>query len=141
MVLMRERESPPQHLFTFTRDDARRRVLAVITGPMNIDTWSAIVTRQIDERAWQYGSIFDMRAASSFEFLDTIPEMIARVATLSRHHGMRGAVVLVVPPALLTEFQQRLFEYADRVPYPFEAYTDMATAETWLDGATSRTGD
>ena len=118
--------------FDFKRDDDERRVIVTVTGAMTLDVWAAALGHQILEGAWHYSAILDVTEATSFRCTGALDHMIAYGDQLTAERGVRGPVALVVTPQVLGENRRHLSDYAERVAYPFDVFTDFALADAWL---------
>jgi hypothetical protein len=124
----------------FRLHQTRRLVIITMSGVITLDEWANTVTRQIENNLWSWASLYDLSEAESFPCLeeDFLDDMKRFVSDLSRVCGMRGPVAIVVPTRLLDRYRQQFDAYGDATPYVFEVFTDSATAQLWLAGATDR---
>lgn len=121
----------PESRYDYTRDDGQRRVTVVAEGRLDIRDLIAIVNRQIDERAWTYGILYDYRQSWEPPTPQEAAILSAYVHQQTRLLGPRGPVALVVAGGPVAEAATAYVRNA-RV-FTARVFGDIDDASRWLD--------
>ncbi len=119
---------------SYQRDDRKKRITSVSTGTITLAAVLAVVDRQWEDGAWEYGVLYDSRLVESEPEPDEMELMLAHVQSIAGGRR-RGPVALVTS-------QDRLFrlfrvysfsgKYAE-ITTDVRAFRDLAAADAWLD--------
>ena len=117
--------------FRVERDEQRRRIEVTLSAKVTVDAWMAAVASVIAQNAWRDPAVFDMSAVESTSLLLNLPNLVPVVADLTKTHGRRQAVAVIVREAERPTWQQRLSRLF-RDLLLVEAFSDLASAHRWL---------
>jgi hypothetical protein len=118
--------------FQFERDEQRGRIVVTLPARVTTDVWWTSVSALIDDHVWRDPVVYDMSAAETSPLLLNLPSLVKVVRRLTREHGPRGAVAVVVREGDLLDWRHRLAGL-------FEGLLDIAVfpsvpdAHAWLD--------
>lgn len=122
-----------QDPFLYCRDDARKRIYVTAQRSLSRDDFATILARQVDEKAWSYKVLYDLRrmaAAAPQVDAQTLAEQQIRALIAL---GPRGPVAVV---AWSLEVIQGVEEYASnarRAGLRMRVFSTIADGERWLD--------
>ena len=120
-------------LLAYTRDDDKRQIVAVVTGPGTIHEIHGVIDRQLADKAWTYGLLYDFRGSLSIPTADEYRRLVDYIRSAIEVHGPRGPVAIVVkagPQFVLARMYSFLSE--DRDNLRVEVFTDKRKADRWL---------
>jgi hypothetical protein len=128
---------PEAAKYAYVRDDARRTIRITARGPLESADLMAIVDRQLAEKTWTYGVLYDLReivgVASRAETRAVSEHVRAQVA----RYGHRGPVAIVTSaPATMAVGQTYGFFLGTRPDFRVEVFRDLVEADQWLDRRT-----
>ena len=95
---------------------------------------SALVSRN----GWGQPVIYDISAVDSAPLLVNLPNLARIVRELMATHGQPGPGALVVVPADVGLWRQRLAVFPDSLT--LEVFSDVGSAHAWLDQMASSSG-
>jgi hypothetical protein len=124
--------------FDYVRDDARRRILVTVHGPIRSADMCVIVDRQVDEHAWTYGLLYDLRRLTTPLPNDGADALAAHVFQYVISHGPRGPVAAVTSAASMVGAVQHYAHVVERAGVTMQVFWDMDEAEKWLAHQVSR---
>jgi hypothetical protein len=89
-------QTPPAERYQYSLDEEHQVVVVVVHERLTADDLIAIVNRQIDDKAWAFGLLYDYRTTWVPPSPQEIVVASAYVHQQIRMHGQRGPVALVV---------------------------------------------
>ena len=115
------------------RDDERRCITVEVTDPWSVEEIAVAIDRQIADRAWSYGTLYDLSYSTWVPSEPDVLWLVKRTQEQVALHGVRGAVALL----LNTSADPRLLRhYADyggvHTHAPVRVFGDRAAATAWL---------
>jgi hypothetical protein len=118
--------------YDYVRDDAQRMIRVTLRQRITAEELISVVDRQVEENAWDYGLLYDMR-----NIVEPIPREDAmlvsdHVATHVDVRGPRGRVALVTRNAGAIGSGQRYALDSARGGFTVQVFWDMDEAEAWL---------
>ena len=121
---------PPEPAFEYIRDDDRLLVTVLAHRPLTVGELLSVVNRQIDDKAWAYGILYDYRKTSDAMSRQDSAVVSAYVHQQVRLLGPRGPVAFVVASGQVLDIVR---SYA-RDAQGFEArmFRDIDAAVRWL---------
>ena len=87
---------PPAARYEYSLDEGHQVVTVVVHERLTADDLIAIVNRQVDDKAWTFGLLYDYRTTWVPPSPQEIAVASAYVHQQIRIHGQRGPVALVV---------------------------------------------
>ena len=118
-----------------TRDDERRRITVTVSDPWSAEEIAVSLEHQLTDRAWKYGTLYDVRGAS---VIPAEPDVLWLVKQAQQHiarHGARGSVAVLIEPGITGTQLQQYSEYAAaQSRMLLRVFVDEAEANAWLDG-------
>jgi hypothetical protein len=117
----------------YTRDDARRRILATFSDPLVEPAEMYVVCdHQVAEGTWSYGVLVDLRNLTQPPTPDGVRGLVEHVRRLGRTYGRRGPVA-TVSVKLSTYGMARMHEIlAEDAEQDVAAFRSVPQAEEWL---------
>jgi hypothetical protein len=119
--------------FEYTRDDARRRIRVTARETFNRDDLVAIVDRQLQDDAWSYGMLYDMRSLSDAISRADAIAFAEYVRECGIKHGPRGPVALVTRSMKIVGAGQAYAFDVGKQGFVVEVFWDIDEATAWLD--------
>lgn len=117
-----------------TRDDEKRRITVIVSDPWSAEEIAVSLEHQLTDRAWKYGTLYDVRGAS---VIPTEPDVLWLVKQAQQHiarHGARGPVAVLIEPGVKgTQLQQYSQYAAVQSRMQLRVFVDEAEASAWLD--------
>jgi hypothetical protein len=120
----------------YERDDATRRIVIAVTGPLTVADILGVVDRQVDEGAWNYACIYDRREMTTGPATADVPPIARYVRQLEATFGPRGPVAVVCDHTGSVEMYWRLGKHVGLL---FEVFEEIRDAERWLEALGFRT--
>jgi hypothetical protein len=118
--------------FTYDRDDARRRIRVTAQRLLNASDLIAIVDQQLEEQAWSYGTLYDLRLVNAATSRPDAVAVAAHVEALVAKHGPRGPVALVTRFIKMVGAGQLYAIDSSRKGRSVDVFWDLDEAEAWL---------
>jgi hypothetical protein len=118
--------------FNVEHDQDRRRVVITLSAKATVAVWQATVSALVAADAWRAPLIYDMSAVESMPLLLNLPNVMPRVADLTKQHGPREALAAIVNPSNLEVWRNRLSRLFDGLVV-VNAFSDLEMAHRWLD--------
>ena len=118
--------------FTFERDETRRRVVITLSARATTDVWRTTMSALVTRDAWGQAVIYDISAVDAAPLLVNLPNLGRIVHELIASHGRPGPGALVVGPADVGLWRQRLADVFRDV-LTLEVFSDAPSAHAWLD--------
>jgi len=106
---------------SYSRDDVRRRIEVIGDGPLSAGDLISVVRRQIADRAWTYGLLYEATALP-----EAIDELLVHVPEASATLGP-VAVVSQGPDAV------NIARYMASATVEIALFVNRRSAEEWLD--------
>lgn len=119
--------------FDYTRDDERRQIHVVARRTLDTVDFAEILRRQVDERTWSYGLLYDLRRQSvaiAFEDSERLRDGVFRGLTAL---GPRGPVAFVAWSADVLHWVQDYGTKATQAGMRVQVFTHVAEAQAWLE--------
>jgi hypothetical protein len=120
--------------FQFTRDDGRRRVRVTLNRTLGAAELISIVDRQVEENAWTYGTLYDLRLIDIAIDRRSAIEVAEHVQTLAEQHGRRGPVAFVTRKVDVVAAGHAYALDSTRQGRAVDVFWDIDDAERWLSG-------
>jgi hypothetical protein len=118
------------------RDDVKRRLYRVVGGTLTADDALRRIENQATDGSWQYATLMDMRAVSSWLTFVQLARVTHLASAIARERGPRGPVAIVVAnQALIPVGQAHSIVRSHAGTAAF--FRDFETAERWLDAEQS----
>jgi hypothetical protein len=122
----------------YARSDDARQVVLIVDGPFEKSEIAATLVRHTDERAWDYGLLWDLRRMIG---RPTYAELVAfrsqYVDWLPADAGTRGPVAVVADTADAYG-AACLYAIMVRPKLTIEVFRHRREAETWIDSRINR---
>jgi hypothetical protein len=118
--------------FQFTRDDERRRIRVTLRRTLGATELIAIINRQIDEHAWSYGTLYDLRLIDRAIDRRTAIEVAEHVQKMAEQHGRRGPVAIVTRKVDVVAAGHAYALDNTRQGRAVDVFWDIDDAERWL---------
>jgi hypothetical protein len=118
--------------FTFEHDETRRRVVITLSARATTEVWRTTISTFVSRDVWGQAVIYDMSAVDSAPLLVNLPNLARIVEELMITHGRPGPVAVVVAPAEVALWRQRI-SHVFRDFLTVEVFSDVASADAWLD--------
>jgi hypothetical protein len=115
---------------TYQRDDATRRIVVVVVGPLLVSDILAVVDRQADEDTWHYACLYDRREMTTGPATMDVPPIARYIQQLEATLGPRGPIAIVGDHTGSVEMYRRLGKHVGLL---FEVFEEMGEAERWLE--------
>ncbi len=111
-------------ILSYTRDNARRRIVVIGDGPLTAEELISVVNRQIADNAWTYGLLYEATAGP--EAIDGLLDHLRQTAPSL---GRRGPVAVVSqgPDAA------NVARYVTSAAGEIAVFVSRQNAEAWLD--------
>ena len=74
----------------------RRRINITITDPWSVEEIAVAMDRQISERIWKYGTLYDLTGSAWVPSEPDVLWLVKRAQQQAALHGVRGAIAVVV---------------------------------------------
>lgn len=108
----------------------------IVHAPMTLEVWRHAALRQVWAGAWRHAALFNVLDAEDVPLLAE-PDALARLEDeLREKRGIRGPVALVVSERLYDRALEWALGLTNGLSFSLEVFTDVTTAQLWLDGAT-----
>jgi hypothetical protein len=114
---------------TYERDDAIRRIVITVTGPLLVADILAVVDRQAYEGVWNYACLDDRRGMTTGPSTADVAPIARYIRQLETARGPRGPVAVVGDRTGSVEVYWRLSKH---LGLPFEVFDNIGDAERWL---------
>lgn len=114
---------------TYERDDASRRIVIAVTGPLLVADILGVVDRQAHEGTWGYACLYDGRQMTTRPSTPDAAPIVRYIRQLETVYGSRGPVAVVADRTGSVAVYSRLSKH---VGLPFEVFDDIGDAERWL---------
>jgi hypothetical protein len=118
--------------FQFTRDDERRRIRVTLQRPLGAAELISIVDRQVEENAWTYGTLYDLRLIDRAIDRPAATAVADYVQTLAQRHGRRGPVAIVTRKVDVVAAGHAYALDSTRQGRVVDVFWDIDDAEQWL---------
>jgi hypothetical protein len=122
--------------FSFTRDDARRRIVATGEGRFCADDILGILEWMRREGTWSYGLLCEMRRMSGSPSATDLRRILEGAAQPGPHGEHAGPTAVVIADPVL--YGTACAYAAMGPPGKFAVFTDRIDAEPWLVSHTLR---
>ena len=122
----------PMTQVTYARDDAKRRITVMTSGPVTLTDILKNIDRQVSEGTWAYALLYDTGDAASIPSTEDIDRVIGRVRAVAAQLGRRGPVAIVSrsPGAVQAAREYAIVEH-DVGAVGF--FRHLEEAQRWLD--------
>jgi hypothetical protein len=114
---------------TYERDDAIRRIVITVTGPLLAADILGVVDRQVHEGTWDYACLYDRRQMTMGPSTLDVAPIVRYIRQLETVYGSRGPVAVVADHTGSVGVYLRLSKH---VGLSFEVFDDIDDAERWL---------
>lgn len=115
----------------YQKDDARRRVTIIVSGPFDLSGWhEGSAQRHHREQAWSYAMLYDLRAMTGVVSIDDLKSIFAASIGIPLT-TVRGPVAIVAADQRLY-MSACTFAALGRNALTVEVFRDLIEAETWL---------
>jgi hypothetical protein len=118
--------------FQFARDDERRRLRVTLKRTLGAAELISIVDRQVEENAWSYGTLYDLRLLDRAIDRRSAIEVAAHVQKVAEQHGRRGPVAIVTRKVDVVAAGHAYALDSTRQGRAVEVFWDIDDAERWL---------
>ena len=115
----------------YVRDDDRRRLVLTATGTITCEDAIAAIDRQIDEGAWRYGILYDIRDVEILPMPSAIFDILDYVRGRVVTHGPRGPLAILTTAAR-DEPRVRTYTSLGHPSARVATFTDPEAASQWL---------
>jgi hypothetical protein len=119
--------------FRYARDDARKRIHVTAQRSLSRDDFATVLARQVDEKTWSYGVLYDLRrmaAAAPQDDANTLADQLIRALIAL---GPRGPVAVVAWSLEVIESVEEYASSARRAGLRMRVFSTIADGERWLD--------
>lgn len=96
----------------------------------------AVLDQQAEAGAWAYATIADLSHVQTTPTAHELRVCLDHIAKLSRRHGQRGPVAVVVPDNLALYGMYRMYSMVSDDTFVTQAFKSLDEAEDWLRGLT-----
>jgi hypothetical protein len=124
---------PDELPFVYERDDSKRRIHVVAKRSLGVLDFAEMLRRQVDERTWSYGVVYDLRR-------QTVPISVADRQRLHDGilnalgvHGPRGPVALVAWTPDVLQSMEDYAAVANPAGFRVGVFMRVLDAQQWLD--------
>ena len=124
-------------LLTYVRQDDRRQITVTTGGDVNVTDVISVIDRQAAEGTWTYRVLYDERASTTALTLEELRRIVDRVSVMSRRHGPRGPVAIVIGDAGNYSAGRVYEALAGSAKLSFRMFRDLDAAQAWLDESTN----
>jgi hypothetical protein len=124
--------------FTYERDDAHRRIRVRAQRTLDRDEFATILARQVDEKTWTYGVLYDLRRMATSAPPDDAQTLADRMVTALVELGPRGPVAVVAWSQDVIHTTKEYAASARRGGLRMQVFSTIADAERWLDEQEAR---
>jgi hypothetical protein len=118
--------------FQFTRDDERRRIRVTLQRTLGAAELISIVDRQVQENAWTYGTLYDLRVIDRAIDRRSAIEVAEHVQKVAEQHGRRGPVAIVTRKVDVLAAGHVYALDNTRQGRAVDVFWDIDDAERWL---------
>ena len=116
-----------------SRDDEQRRLTVTVTDPWSVEEIAVAMDRQISERAWKYGTLYDLRTTASVPSEPDVQWLVKRAQQQATLHGTRGPIAVLIGGAADRGLLQQYVEYGGEHSYVvIRVFDDGTAAHNWL---------
>jgi hypothetical protein len=119
--------------FSYERDDARRRIHVTAQRTLGRDEFATILARQVDEKTWSYGVLYDLRRMAAAAPPDDARVLADQMIRALIELGPRGPVAVVAWSLDVIHATEEYAGSARRAGLQMRVFSTIADADRWLD--------